>query len=48
MVGVIVDKQPKSFFKFEFANTDHMVFATISGRMGRNRIRILVGDRVDV
>jgi translation initiation factor IF-1 len=25
-----------------------MVLATISGRMRRNRIRILMGDRVDI
>ena len=27
---------------------DHVVLATISGRMRRNRIRILMGDRVDI
>ncbi|MBL8124937.1 MAG: translation initiation factor IF-1 [Pyrinomonadaceae bacterium] len=48
MVGVVVDKQPNAFFKVQLKDTEHMVLATISGRMRRNRIRILMGDRVDV
>lgn len=46
--GVIVDKQPNAFFKVRINNSEHIVMATISGRMRRNRIRILMGDRVDV
>ena len=48
MAGVVVDKQPNAYFKVQINDTDHMVLATISGRMRRNRIRILMGDRVDV
>ncbi len=46
--GVVVDKQPNAFFKVQLNNSEHMVLATISGRMRRNRIRILMGDRVDI
>jgi translation initiation factor IF-1 len=46
--GLIIDKQPNAFFKVQVNNSEHIVLATISGRMRRNRIRILVGDRVDV
>ncbi len=46
--GVIIDKQPNAFFKVQINNSEHIVMATISGRMRRNRIRILMGDRVDV
>jgi len=48
MVGTVVDKQPNAFFKVQINDTEHMVLATISGRMRRNRIRILMGDRVDL
>jgi translation initiation factor IF-1 len=48
MQGTVVDKQPNAFFKVQLKDTDHMVLATISGRMRRNRIRILMGDRVDI
>ena len=46
--GVIIDKQPNAFFKVKINNSEHIVMATISGRMRKNRIRILMGDRVDV
>ncbi len=48
LAGVVVDKQPNAFFKVQIQNSEHIVLATISGRMRRNRIRILMGDRVDV
>ena len=46
--GVIIDKQPNAFFKVQLNDSDHIVLAQISGKMRKNRIRILVGDRVSV
>ena len=46
--GVIIDKQPNAFFKVRLDNSEHVVLAAISGKMRKNRIRILVGDRVSV
>jgi translation initiation factor IF-1 len=46
--GVIIDKQPNAFFKVQLDNSTHVVLAAISGKMRKNRIRILVGDRVSV
>jgi len=46
--GTIIDKQPNAFFKVQLDNTEHVVLAAISGKMRKNRIRILVGDRVSV
>lgn len=48
LVGTVIDKQPNAYFKVRVNDTDHIVLATISGRMRRNRIRILMGDRVDM
>ena len=48
LAGTVIDKQPNAFFKVQINDSEHIVFATISGRMRRNRIRILMGDRVDV
>ena len=48
VAGVIIDTQPNAFFKVQINDTEHTVLAQISGRMRRNRIRILMGDRVDV
>ena len=44
--GTIIDKQPNAFFKVQLDNSEHVVLAAISGKMRKNRIRILVGDRV--
>ena len=46
--GVIIDKQPNAFFKVRLDGTDHIVLAQISGKMRKNFIRILVGDRVSL
>ncbi|HYJ91491.1 MAG TPA: translation initiation factor IF-1 [Pyrinomonadaceae bacterium] len=48
LTGLVIDKQPNAFFKVQINESEHIVLATISGRMRRNRIRILMGDRVDV
>jgi translation initiation factor IF-1 len=46
--GVIIDKQPNAFFKVRLDGSEHVVLAQIGGKMRKNRIRILVGDRVSV
>lgn len=46
--GVVIDKQRNANFKVQVDKTDHIVSAQISGRMRRNRIRILIGDHVDL
>ncbi|MDT4953662.1 MAG: translation initiation factor [Acidobacteriota bacterium] len=46
--GVVVDKQPNAFFKVQIENSEHIVLAQISGKMRKNHIRILMGDRVSV
>lgn len=48
VAGIVLDKQRDACFKVQVNNTEHIVMAQISGRMRRNRIRILIGDRVDV
>ena len=44
--GTIIDKQPNAFFKVRLDNSDHVVLAAISGKMRKNRIRVLAGDKV--
>jgi translation initiation factor IF-1 len=46
--GVVVDKLPNAFFKVRLEGSDHVVLAQISGKMRKNYIRILAGDRVSV
>lgn len=46
--GVVVDKLPNASFKVRLEESEHEVFAQISGKMRKNFIRILLGDRVVV
>ena len=43
--GVVVEKLPNATFRVELENK-HVVLATISGKLRRNYIRILPGDKV--
>jgi len=47
MEGTIVETLPNTLFRVRLDN-GHMVTAHISGKMRKNYIRILTGDRVTV
>ncbi|HPE60720.1 MAG: translation initiation factor IF-1 [Thiothrix sp.] len=47
MEGTVIDTLPNTTFRVKLDN-DHVVTAHISGRMRKNYIRILTGDRVTV
>ncbi|HEY0405823.1 MAG TPA: translation initiation factor IF-1 [Pyrinomonadaceae bacterium] len=46
--GLVVDKLPNAFFRVRIENSEHLVLAQISGKVRRNHIRILMGDRVSI
>lgn len=45
--GVVVELLPNAMFRITLEN-NHPLIATISGRLRKNNIRILAGDRVEV
>jgi translation initiation factor IF-1 len=47
MEGVVIDTLPNTMFKVELEN-GHTLTAHISGKMRKNYIRILTGDKVKV
>ena len=47
MQGTVIDTLPNTMFRVELEN-GHVVTAHISGKMRKNYIRILTGDRVNV
>ena len=47
MQGTVLDTLPNTMFRVELEN-GHVVVAHISGKMRKNYIRILTGDRVTV
>ncbi|NBO19880.1 MAG: translation initiation factor IF-1 [Proteobacteria bacterium] len=45
--GIVTELLPNATFRVKLEN-DHIVIAHTSGRMRKNRIRVLVGDKVIV
>lgn len=45
--GVVTELLPNAMFRVKLDN-DHVIIAHTSGKMRKNRIRVLVGDRVKV
>ncbi|MGI4816540.1 MAG: translation initiation factor IF-1 [Janthinobacterium lividum] len=45
MQGTVIDTLPNTMFKVELENK-HIIIAHISGKMRKNYIRILTGDKV--
>ena len=45
VMGVVLESLPNAMFKVELENK-HQVLAHVSGKMRKNFIRILTGDRV--
>jgi translation initiation factor IF-1 len=47
MAGTVIETLPNTMFRVKLEN-GHIVIAHISGRMRKNYIRILTGDKVKV
>ena len=45
--GIVLELLPNAMFKVKLDN-NHEVLAHTSGKLRKNRIRVLVGDKVDV
>jgi translation initiation factor IF-1 len=45
--GTVVELLPNAMFRVKLDN-DHQILAHTSGKMRKNRIRVLAGDRVNV
>lgn len=46
--GTVVDKLPNAVFRVRLDTGEHEVLAKISGKIRKNSIRILLGDRVSI
>ena len=45
--GVVVEKMPNAMFRVKLEN-DHEILAHTAGKMRKFRIRVMVGDKVDI
>lgn len=46
--GEVIESLPNLLFRIQLDMDDHQVLAHLAGKMRRNRIRVLPGDRVRV
>ena len=48
--GEIVQVQPSDFFqvKVKLGENDHLIRAKISGRLRKNKIKLILGDKVTI
>lgn len=47
-VGTVTEALPDTLFRVTLEGTDTVVLAYLAGKMRMNRIRVLVGDRVEL
>jgi len=48
VTGVVTDKHPAGMFEVQLDGADTKILATLAGKLRKNRIRVLTGDRVTV
>ncbi len=46
--GIVTEALPNTEFKVRLENTDTIIHTYMSGRMKLNRIRVLIGDKVEI
>ena len=46
VIGSVVETLPNTLFRVVVEGSDNQVLAYLSGRMRKNRIKVLVGDKV--
>jgi translation initiation factor IF-1 len=46
--GTVVEALPDTLFKVQLEGTETVILAYLAGKMRMNRIRVLIGDRVEL
>jgi translation initiation factor IF-1 len=46
--GIVVEALPDTLFRIELDESKEVVLAYLAGKMRMNRIRVLVGDKVEL
>ncbi len=47
-LGRVIEAMPNTLFKVELEGTKEVILAYLAGKMRMNRIRVLIGDRVEL
>lgn len=48
MTGIVINKYKGGLFKVKIENNSMIILCTLSGKVRKHKIRISLGDRVDV
>lgn len=48
VTGTVVEALPNTLFRVELDTTKEITLAYLAGKMRMNRIRVLIGDRVEL
>lgn len=48
VTGVVTEKHPSGLFSVQLEDGERIILAHLAGKLRRNRIRVLAGDRVTV
>jgi translation initiation factor IF-1 len=46
--GTVVEALPDTLFRVQLENSDTVILAYLAGKMRLNRIRVLIGDKVEL
>lgn len=46
--GTVVEALPNTLFRVELDNSKEIILAYLAGKMRMNRIRVLIGDKVEL
>lgn len=46
--GTVIEALPNTLFRVELDDTKEVILAYLAGKMRMNRIRVLIGDRVEL
>jgi translation initiation factor IF-1 len=46
--GIIVEALPDTLFRVQLEGSEEIILAYLAGKMKMNRIRVLVGDKVEL
>lgn len=48
ITGQVIEALPSAMFRVRLDEQEHVILATLSGRMRQNKIKVLLGDEVEV
>ena len=47
-IGIVVETLPNTLFRVKIEGSEEPILAYLAGKMRMNRIRVLIGDKVEV